>query len=274
MQEAYKNRLVLNLEFCRNMCLRNEVSLLWRYSVLVYLTRGLGFANKEELLKKTSEFTGLSISAVRKWMPSLHHFTSKNKKFIHIKSKSKVIKLYNIDPSRASILCFENNLRSYSEFKKLIIVQLGLTLQRRFTYAWENMAKFSHNRSSECKSGLIDHSDNVPTSKEDVGVSLSKLSDFSGIPESTVSNYIKSVSERKIKVIDKLYYSKFKRRYTKEFFKENPIYGYYNPNYPNSNTFNINKVLFKDKGDIYVYRKISSRITSPNQTKKRNNRHA
>lgn len=272
MQEFNSNRIVLNLELCREFCLRNEVATLWHYSVLVYLTRGLGYSNKEELIESAAKFTGLSKSTVRKWIPKLHHYTSKHGKNLHINSKKKVCKLFDLKPSRANIVFFEENLLSYKSFKKLILVQLGLTLQRRFSYAWADMHKHSQSQSSAGKSGRIDHSDNVPSCKDDVGVSLSKLSDYTGIAESTVSNYIRDVSEKKIKIIEKLYYSKFKKKYNREFFKINPLYGYCIPSkeysYPYNTLFSSKDIYNKESKDIYIYKKISSKVISPNQSKR------
>lgn len=290
--EEFRPYIILNEGICRHFTEKNDIAALWHYTLIVWLTKGLGFSDKEELIAKLAKFTNKSVSSVRKWLPALEGLISKHGKNLHVVSKKKARFILNAEYTRASIIVDEQDLINYKSFKKHLLIQLGLMLQRRFEYSWKELVKAP--RRSHVKSALVDQSGYLPIKKEHVGVSLSKLSEFTGISKSTIQNYVGKSKEGQICPLDYLTLKEFRQRYSKEYFKDNPTIRFHMFEWLDDSVYKalskpsenkeallcilpyqeyissvcISYFNIRIPGKIIVYRKLSGRINHPNLTKR------
>lgn len=290
--EEFQPYIILNEGICRHFTECNDMASLWHYALLVWMTKDLGFSDKEELIAKLAKFTNRSVSSVRKWLPALNGLITKHGKNLHIVSKKKARFILNVEYTRASIIVSEQDLKNYKTFKKHLLTQFGLMLQRRFEYSWKEMVKTPRN--SHVKSALVDQSSYIPLKKEHVGVSVSKLSEFTGISKSTIQNYIGKVKEGQICPIDYVTYKEFKKKYSSEYFKSNPTIRFHMFDWLDDSVYKALSKPYENKeallcslsyqeyissicisifniripGKIIVYRKLSGRINQPNLTKR------
>ena len=168
--------------------------LMHTYVITTYLTAGYGYISIPDYIQKVTEFTSLSKKTVQRWITKLF----KNK-LIHIKkgviyiSGRKKLEV-NHNTSQIYIKFYEEDLKSYSNFRDHVIRQVAYLLQRRFKYAWKHLS--AQDAASLVNTGKIETDFAALRSRKQAGCSISKVQQKLNVDKMTISRSLKGYTEK------------------------------------------------------------------------------
>lgn len=233
----------LNEGLSTNMVKNGNMKLLHSYAVVVYLTRGLGYMVKKDLVASICEFSGVGERTAWVYLRNLEnagliftkntiHGSGPKTSTVHVRSKCKVA-FESEFFSRKSIKFSVNDLRTYASFRDHYIRITHLNLQKSFRFAYQRIKRNTH---SLLHMGEIDP-DECPDSIDKVGCSIRKVCEYTNLSFQTVQKSLKGYTKATANLVATFgSYSEFMKTYTIEFFKKNRKY-----------------VFGKKNGKIYVF---------------------
>lgn len=215
MERQQIHTQTLNTDMVLTFFRKGRQNLLYSYSVSSFIMSGLGYMSKEEWIRQVATFCKKSEKVCYKWLAELikYQLVKEKKGILYIKGKKALLNEMNIS-SKNAISLDESDLRNKTQYKKILVEQLGLLFQRRYRHVHRDIRKYS----SESKGRIEDLSSGIAYQKHNVGCSLSYLSMQTGLSKAQVARCL--TSTRKVtQVVEKLYLREFKAKYTNAYFK-------------------------------------------------------
>lgn len=197
---------------------------LWSYTVTSFIMAELGYYAKKDFIKDYSTFTGLNRRTIYRHIKNLLSLglVTEKKGILYITGKRKAYRKFDIS-GKASIKFSLDIIKSKELFKKTLIIQCGLYLQKRFRYAYNHLKS---NTESLYSKGRIQSPYAFPSNKGDMGVSLSKISEFTGFCKSDVQKNVKGVTRKVNQRGADISKDNFKFMKAFGYFKKNPSISY------------------------------------------------
>lgn len=216
-----------------------RLKLLYLYSLSVYVTAGRGYQREDIFIEEIRDLANCHKKTAKRYVSQLHEANLINKKRgdIVLKGRSKLVE----DLGRMKIRIPKEKMCSYKAFMTHIFEQQALIVQSRFRYSHARK-KFSDTASSTSDEG-IETTDLKYLSTKRIGAALSKISEYNNQAKSTTHRYLRNSLKTQKALLFSMPYKEFKRKFSKDFFKSNPLY-----------CFIYNKVNKK----VYFYQKIAS----------------
>lgn len=193
---------------------KGRQNLLYSYSVSSFIMGSLGYMERSEWVSKVSKFCSVSDKTAYRWLKEMLKFQllKEKKGVLYIKGKKALMGELNISTKNA-ISLDESELKNKTNYKKLLVEQLGLLYQNRYRYAHKDIVRHSSNMK-----GRIENRYGIARNSYDVGCSLSYLSLKTGLSKTQVSRCLSST--RKVtRTNEVLFIREFKAKYDNAYFK-------------------------------------------------------
>lgn len=237
--------------FCNILVKKGMLDTLYSYSVSAYLMAGLGYYDKKDFMGVYCKFTGLNKRTFYRHINDMKSLgmIRENGKTLYIKGKKDLYTDFDAKV-KTSISFQEDALKDKKEYKKVLVQQSALIVQAKYRYIFKSLKEKAEGLYSE---GGINNIHTLPQYKEDVGASLSMVSEYTGFCKSDVQKHLIGVTKKVFKR---------GRDITDEELKQMKDSGYFKRNYKES--YGISK---KSKRP-YIKHSLSSVITCKSLIKK------
>lgn len=222
MNRDYEEVVHINQELMENLLTEKKTDYALIYLWSLYLTRGIGFHSRNNLLHFLAILSNVSFKRLLEIEEELledgwwnHGYNDR----IYVTSYRKITTIHDIRSSSTVKIPAE-----YLFFKRLFIHHIisltHLKLQNAFRYHYKNIYW-----NSRCKVSPIDPNE-YPSRIDKVGCSIRKVAEHLQLSYKYCHSFLKGSLKKQYNLVEAISIEEFDQRYDRAFFIENPKYSF------------------------------------------------